>query len=76
MRNIISGNINENQKRMASEYKVTSQYIGDSKMYAVFRIKDVSAVDHSGNREYASGYTEDREEALKIANQLNSDVIL
>lgn len=55
----------------SSEWKVTSQFIGEEKMYAVYRIRDISAVDYSGNREYATDYIADRGEALKIVNKLN-----
>jgi hypothetical protein len=36
-----------------SKWKVTSNLIGDMPKYRVFRLKDITAVDHSGNREYA-----------------------
>lgn len=55
-----------------SRWEVTSQVICDSKMYAVYRIKDMSAVDHSGNRELGSEYMTEREEAQRIANELNN----
>jgi hypothetical protein len=53
------------------KWKVTYQYIGNKKMYAVYRLRDVNAVDHSGNREYAGGWTENREAAEVVADQLN-----
>lgn len=56
---------------MHSEWKVTSQYIGDEKMYAVYRLRDINAVDHSGNREYAGGYTSCRDVAVTVAEILN-----
>jgi len=59
---------------MKSEYRITSQYINDKKIYAVYRLKDVNAVDHSGNREYAaSDYMEDRAEAEKLMHELNKE---
>jgi len=54
-----------------SKWKVTSNSINGEKMYAVFRLRDTSAVDHSGNREYAGGYTADRDEAQAVADKLN-----
>ena len=53
------------------KWKVTSNPIGDKLMYAVVRIKDVNEVDHSGNREYATGFMEDKQEAQKIADRMN-----
>lgn len=57
---------------MKSEWKVTSNSINSKKMYAVYRIIDTSAVDHSGNREYATEYLDDRETAENIAKELNA----
>ncbi len=53
------------------KWKVTSNSVGGEKMYAVCRIRDVSEVDHSGNREYAGGWTTNREAAQVVADQLN-----
>jgi len=44
--------------------------------YAVYRLKDVGEVDHSGNREYATGYLSDRAEAEKIAARLNEPITM
>ena len=43
---------------MKSEWKVTSNPINGKTMYAVYRLKDINAVDHSGNREFAGGWTD------------------
>jgi hypothetical protein len=40
-------------------------------MYIVFRLRDLNEVDHSGNRDYATGWMEDKQEAQKIADQMN-----
>lgn len=56
---------------MKSEWKVTMNCIGGEKAYAVYRLRDISEVDHSGNREYASGYMTDKAEALRICEELN-----
>lgn len=54
-----------------SKWKVTMQYIGEKKMFAVYRnLKDYEP-DHSGNREYATGYMESKEQAQKIADEMN-----
>ena len=58
---------------MKSSWKVTSNSICGERMYAVFRLRDASEVDHSGNREYAGGYVADREEAQSIADKLNEE---
>jgi hypothetical protein len=54
-----------------SEWKVTSNLIGGEKVYAAYRIRDINEVDHSGNREYAGGWTNNREAAQIVAEQLN-----
>lgn len=56
---------------MKSEWKVTSNVIDGEKMYAVYRLRDVNEVDHSGNREYAGGYVEYYDAAQTAADQLN-----
>lgn len=57
---------------MKGPWKVTSNIIGDTKMYAVYRLLDTSETDHSGNREYATEWLDDREQAAKIAKELNT----
>ena len=57
---------------MKGLWKVTSNIIGDTKMYAVYRLLDTSETDHSGNREYATEWLDDREQAAKIAKELNT----
>ena len=61
------------RKAMKSKWKVTSNSINGEKMYAIFRLSDISAVDHSGNREYAGGYIADREMAQTAADALNAE---
>lgn len=56
----------------SSKWKVTMQFLDGEKMYAVYRLRDVNAVDHSGNREYASGYLKSEEQAEATACNLNS----
>lgn len=58
---------------MKSKWKVTSNPINGTTMYAVYRLRDVNAVDHSGNRESTGGWTENREAAQTIADQLNAE---
>ena len=40
-------------------------------MYAVYRLKDINAVNHSGNREYAGKYVDSRGICEKLAKELN-----
>lgn len=56
---------------MHSEWKVTTNLIGSKRMYAVYRIKDIDKVDHSGNREYATTYMEDKQTAEIMAKVFN-----
>jgi hypothetical protein len=56
---------------MHSEWKVTSNLIGGEKMYAVYRLRNTAEVDHSGNREYAGGWSSYREAAAMFASELN-----
>ena len=56
---------------MKGEWKVTSNPIGGKTLYGVYRLLDVNEVDHSGNREFAGNYVEDRQIAELVAEQLN-----
>ena len=53
------------------KYRVTKNVIGGEAMYAVYRIRRPEEVDHSGNREYATEYMDDRSCAEAIAKELN-----
>lgn len=57
-----------------SEWRVTSNYIGGQTMYAVYRLKDINEIDHSGNREYAGGWSSNREAVAMVAAELNKKV--
>ena len=57
---------------ISSEWKVTSNRIDGVKVWAVYRLRDVSELDHSGNREYATKYMADKEKAEEIARKLNA----
>ena len=56
---------------MKSKWKVTSNVINEKRMYAVYRVLDVNEVDHSGNREFAGNYIDDRKAAQAAADVLN-----
>jgi hypothetical protein len=56
---------------LKSEWRVTSNLIGDQMKYGVYRLIDTGETDHSGNREFASDYMSSKERALIIAHELN-----
>lgn len=55
---------------MKSKWKVSSQTIDGEKFYTVFRIRDTSQTDHSGNREIYDTYLS-KEMAEMEADELN-----
>lgn len=55
-----------------SEWRVSSMWLGKKKYYQVYRIKDMTRVDHSGNREYKGGLMEDEFKAISLAKRLNA----
>ncbi|MEG1965620.1 MAG: hypothetical protein RR064_05680 [Oscillospiraceae bacterium] len=59
---------------MCSKWKVTLNLIGGDKMYAVYRLRDAAAVVHAGNMEFATGYMDDKQEAVAIAERLNQEM--
>lgn len=56
---------------MKSQWKVSSNFINDEKIYQVYRLLDVTDIDHSGNREYLPGVYEAQPEAQMMANRAN-----
>lgn len=56
---------------MHSKWKVSFQYIGDERVFQVYRLRDISKVDHSGNREYAGEIIYNQDAAYVIAEGLN-----
>lgn len=58
---------------MKSEWRTTSNYFGGKLWYGVYRLKDVDALDHSGNREHKGGYFQTRKEAEALAEYLNNE---
>lgn len=59
--------------KMKQEWKVETNFAAGIKQYAVYRIRAIGETDHSGNREYATGYLKDRKQAENIAKALNSE---
>lgn len=58
---------------MQSEWRVTSNFIDDQKIYRVYRLRNTTEVDHSGNREYHGDYVKNRDEAAEKAAALNKE---
>lgn len=56
-----------------TEWKVTSTLINGKKKYAVYRIINPNAINHSGNREYCTAWLDSREQAEELAVSLNED---
>ena len=58
---------------MKSEWRVTSSYVpGGGRYYQVYRLRDKSEVDHSGNREFSGSIYESKDEAQRLADKLNA----
>ena len=57
---------------MKSEWRVTSNLIAGKRLYSVYRLRDKSAVDHSGNREMIDEWLDTKEEAQAKADVLNA----
>lgn len=58
---------------MKGKWKVSSNPVNGKTMYCVFRLRDVNEIDHSGNREYATDYTDNKFAAESIAKTLNEE---
>lgn len=60
---------------MKSEWRVTTNYIatdnGRVPMYGIYRLRDVDAIDHSGNREETGRLYEDLELAEDVCRIMN-----
>ena len=60
------------QNKNQSEWRVSTNPVAGKTFYGVYRIRDIDAPDHSGNRELR-GYYETRQEAEKLAWLLNQE---
>ena len=58
---------------MKSNWRVTANPVAGKMLYGVYRLRDVSGIDHSGNRETKGGYFNTREEAEALAERLNEE---
>ncbi|GEM_PF-622928 len=59
---------------MHSKWKVSSQFMGDERVFQVYRLRDISKVDHSGNREYAGEIIYNQDAAYAVAKGLNEGI--
>lgn len=59
--------------RKPSKWKVTANLVGGKMWYAVYRIRDIDELDHSGNRQYRGGYIGDKSKAEEYARWLNEE---
>lgn len=57
---------------MKSEWRVASNYVCGEIIYQVYRMLDIHAIDHSGNRQYAKGLFETEAAAQVLADELNA----
>ena len=58
---------------MKSEWRVTANPTGGKMLCGVYRLRDVDAIDHSGNRESLGRYFEDRALAEDVARIMNEE---
>lgn len=56
---------------MKSKWNVTTQKIGDTRKYAVYRLRDIHATQHSGNMEMGTLYHDSRALAQFVADLMN-----
>lgn len=61
------------QNKEHSEWRISTNPIAGKKFYQVYRIIDVTEVEHSGNRETRGGLYESRIDAEKLAATLNEE---
>ena len=57
-----------------SEWRVTSNVIGGTWLYAAYRLLDVTEPDNAGNREYCGGWDEDEARVTALVYKLNKGV--
>ncbi len=57
-----------------SKWRVTANPVSGTMLYSVYRIRDVDAIDHSGNRESYGPWFDTKEEAEALAKKLNEEV--
>lgn len=58
---------------MKSKWQITGQRVGNTDIYQVYRLRDINAIDHAGNREYFSGTFDNEVAAQAVADKLNGE---
>lgn len=58
---------------MMSKWQISWQRIGYEDIYQVYRLRDINAIDHAGNREYFSGTFDNEAAAQAVADKLNGE---
>ena len=53
-----------------NKWKVSSNVLGDKKVYCLYKILDKNEIDHSGNREVVECF-DSKKEAEELAKKLN-----
>lgn len=54
------------------KWEVSSNFVCGERLYIAARLIDKDGIDHSGNREYAGGYSPDREAVQRLVDELNA----
>ena len=57
-----------------SEWRISNTYAGGERFHQVYRLRNVNAVDHAGNREVYGTY-QTMDEAIRICKALNAGEI-
>lgn len=57
--------------RNQSEWRVGHKAVGGTTYICVYRLRDMDAIDHSGNREYYEGFFDSDKQAEYFARELN-----
>lgn len=56
-----------------SEWRVSSNPSAGKMFCGVYRLRDLDAIDHGGNRETRGGWFETKEAAKRLADTLNKE---
>lgn len=59
--------------RLPGPWKVSSNPVAGKLFYQVYRMRDITGVDHSGNRETYGGLWKTKREAENLAELLNKE---
>ncbi|MCL1826820.1 MAG: hypothetical protein FWG20_02155 [Candidatus Cloacimonetes bacterium] len=56
---------------MVGEWKVSKNIVKGREMYIAVRLRDVSVLEHDGNREYHGVYSSSADSVQKVCDELN-----